>query len=321
MTSSYRIALIIDYFGTWPEWIDLFFHSCKLNSTVHFFLITDCETRDEYATNIHFIKTTFSDYKSFISDKLNICFNPDYPYKLCDIRPFYGHLHQEILKDFDFYGHADLDLVFGNIREFITNNLLSQFNVISTHRDRISGHFALFKNNEHNINCPFKIKNWKDKLENNKRVSVDERYHAAAHIPFLEKLLLIKKALKWLIGIERFILINIFILKIYKKFRWYKNKKIFFEEMFTTPFTYSPWLDGTLHDKQPDTWYYKNGIITNKHNGDHRFMYLHFMNFKSGKFRKDKTQLWNGKFYNLKTDDINCGVLINPKGISPLHKN
>ena len=318
MKSKYKIAIVIPYFGKWPEWIDLFLYSCKLNSTIHFFLFTDCKIPKDVANNIHFTEITFTDYRSMVSKKLKISFNPDHPYKLCDLKPFYGYLHHDILENFEFYGFGDLDLVYGNIREFITDDLLNKFNVISTHRDRISGHLSLFKNIESNINAPFKIQNWKIKLENKKRISVDERYLAKVYLPFLENLLLIKKALKWLIGIEKVMIINAFILKIYKKSGSYKKRKLFFVEMYTTPFTPVSWLDGTVHENQPDTWYYKKGSITNSRDTNRNFIYLHFMNFKDGKFRKDKVKLWQGDFCNLNDKEMANGVLINPSGISSL---
>ena len=41
------------------------------------------------------------------------------PYKLCDYKPVYGLIFDEDLQDYDFWGHCDVDLIFGDIRKFI----------------------------------------------------------------------------------------------------------------------------------------------------------------------------------------------------------
>ncbi len=63
------------------------------------------------------------------------------PYKLCDFRPAYGEIFQEYIKGYDFWGHCDNDQIFGDIRHFITDDILDRY-------DRIlfCGHFTLYKN-------------------------------------------------------------------------------------------------------------------------------------------------------------------------------
>ncbi|WP_420882928.1 DUF6625 family protein [Zooshikella ganghwensis] len=36
------IAIIIPYFGQWPEWIDLYIESCKHNPSIDWLLFSDC---------------------------------------------------------------------------------------------------------------------------------------------------------------------------------------------------------------------------------------------------------------------------------------
>lgn len=320
MKQKYSIALIIPYFGKWPQWIDLFWYSCKQNSDIHFFVFTDCLDNMFSSKNITISYISYESYKDLVSSKLKISFTAPNPYKLCDLKPFLGYIHQDILKEFDFYGFCDLDLVFGNIREIIRDDILEKFEVISTHRDRVSGHFALFKNNAWNLNMPFKIKGWQSKLENHKRISVDERYLASVYIPFLERLILLKKLLKRIVGIEQVLRVNFFLLNIYKKSSFFKKKRLLFEEFYTTPFTPVPWIDGSIYNKQPSIWHYKDGRVNNTKDKELNFLYLHFMNFKDSKFRIDKVQLWQNGFYNINIDDFEKGVIINEFGIYPLLK-
>jgi hypothetical protein len=33
------------------------------------------------------------------------------PYKICDWKPFYGHIFREYLVAYDFWGHCDMDII------------------------------------------------------------------------------------------------------------------------------------------------------------------------------------------------------------------
>jgi len=84
---------------------------------------------------------------SQLLDKLNALY--DFPlglkstYKLTDFKVTYGELFQEHLGDYDFWGYCDIDLTFGDIRKFITDEILDKFDKILTR-----GHFTLFRNDE-----------------------------------------------------------------------------------------------------------------------------------------------------------------------------
>lgn len=47
------------------------------------------------------------------------------PYKLCDFRPLYGEIFSNYVDGYDFWGYCDCDLIFGDIRKFLTEELLS----------------------------------------------------------------------------------------------------------------------------------------------------------------------------------------------------
>ena len=74
--------------------------------------------------------------------------NIENPYKLCDYKPAYGFLFPEIINDYDFWGQSDIDIICGDIRGFITDEMLNTFEYISLRHDYTTGVFALFRNNE-----------------------------------------------------------------------------------------------------------------------------------------------------------------------------
>ena len=68
-------------------------------------------------------------------------------YKLCDFKPAYGHIFAEFIRDYDFWGYCDVDVIFGHIRSFMTDELLNEYDIISARHDYLTGCFALYRNN------------------------------------------------------------------------------------------------------------------------------------------------------------------------------
>jgi hypothetical protein len=147
MSSNKSIALISCYFGELPWYFDYFIHSCKYNSSVDFFVITDDVNYDKpLPANVHIIHKTLKELSIMASASLELEVDVKYGYKLCDFKPAYGLIFSDILKDYDFWGHCDIDIIFGDIREFITDELLSNYELISVRHDWLSGCFLLYKN-------------------------------------------------------------------------------------------------------------------------------------------------------------------------------
>lgn len=139
------IVLIQPYFGKWPLWFDAHLISIAKNPTVDWLFITDCEIPDNVPTNAKFISTTLDLLNKKINKTLEVVV-PLSPRKLCDIRPAYGKVFQEYIEDYDFWGFCDADIIWGDIRQFITNEKLCNHDIISSRKKAISGHFTIFRN-------------------------------------------------------------------------------------------------------------------------------------------------------------------------------
>src|SRR6056297_1765704 len=125
------IALIIPYFGKFPEWSSLYFETLRRNPTIDFIFYTDCDPEGYNFSNAHFKKMSFETYIQMAKEKTGADFKPANPYKLCDLRPLYPIVHFEDIKEYDFYGWADMDLLFGDIRSFYTDKILNKYDVFS----------------------------------------------------------------------------------------------------------------------------------------------------------------------------------------------
>ncbi|WBA79637.1 DUF6625 family protein [Endozoicomonas sp. GU-1] len=268
------IVIVIPYFGRWPEWFSLFLESCKWNPTVNWIFYTDCEPPKGIYPNVEFYSLSFKEYKQLVSDKLGINFNPDNPYKLCDIKPALGYIHDQEIVSYHSYGFGDIDVIYGNIRDFYTDKIL-EYNCISSHWDRLSGHLCIFKNTEFMRNAFRKIDNWQELMEKKEHIGIDESKYSKV---FLRH----KKYPNWA-------------RRLYSLASSYQRNN-YFKEQYSTVLFPKNWWNGSWD--HPTRWYWKEGKLTNSEDGDKEFLYLHFMNFKSStwlhKSRGEKA-FWDGQ--------------------------
>lgn len=171
-----KIRFIICYFGEWPIWFDGFLLSCKYNPDINWLFFTDCKLPNNYPTNVKFIRCSIDFISRLASRKLqyNLNFKLAKPYKLCDLRPAYGLVFEDYIKGYDFWGFSDIDIIFGNIKNYITNAMLKDYDIISSRKKNISGHFSLFKNNQKVKSIFRKMPNFENYLTQLKHHCLDE---------------------------------------------------------------------------------------------------------------------------------------------------
>jgi hypothetical protein len=146
------IVLIVCYFGTWPEWFQIFIRSCQLNPTINFIFFTDCliNEQTQCSPNIEFHDFSLKEFNMVASHALGFPVEITNNYKLCDFKPAYGVIFKDHIKDFDFWGYTDIDVIFGDIRGFIDDSLLTKYDVITAKKQYLLGHFTIYKNSSSN---------------------------------------------------------------------------------------------------------------------------------------------------------------------------
>lgn len=141
-----------------PSYFNLWLKSAEYNKEFTFLIYTDSynEKWAENQSNIIIHRTTFDKFSSRIKKLFDFPITLDTPYKLCDYKPTYGAALAKDLREFDFWGYCDVDLIFGKLRNFITDEILNE-------NDRIYnlGHFTLYRNveemnNLYKVNHDFK---------------------------------------------------------------------------------------------------------------------------------------------------------------------
>lgn len=146
---KHKISLLTGWYGPWPWYMPYFLQSCLYNPSIDFIIITDNdEGLEDVPPNVKLVYKTLKEIKTTASQKLGIRASIDYPYKLCDFKPAYGFISPELIGGYDFWGHGDLDVVYGDIRNFMTPEILENYDIISSRHDYITGTFCLFRNNK-----------------------------------------------------------------------------------------------------------------------------------------------------------------------------
>lgn len=146
-----KCALIVPYFGKLPGFFQLFLNSCEGNKHFTWYLFTDDTTEFVYPDNVKVEYTSFEEtqarFRKALGDKIVL----ERPYKLCDYRPSYGLVYSEILKEYGYWGHCDIDLLFGNLEKYVVPLMENRYDKIFA-----AGHLTLYRNTIEN-NSIFKL--------------------------------------------------------------------------------------------------------------------------------------------------------------------
>lgn len=133
-----KIAIISPYFGKLPKNINLTIKSMKKNEFIDWYIITD-DYGISSIKNVNVIHKSFEEIKKLIEKKIHTTIS--YSYKLCDYKPTYGILFEELLSKYEMWGYCDLDVIFGDLSKFITDDILKKYDKIYD-----LGHFSIMKN-------------------------------------------------------------------------------------------------------------------------------------------------------------------------------
>lgn len=145
-----KIALIVPYFGKFPSYFQLTLNSCAINSSHYDWLFfTDDRTRYQHPNNVKFVYTSFENMKKIVQSKFDFRISLNRPYKLCDYKPAYGWIFAEYLKSYDYWGHCDIDCIYGNFDNVLNWNNFPQYDKILR-----LGHLTMYRNTLEN-NCRF----------------------------------------------------------------------------------------------------------------------------------------------------------------------
>lgn len=169
-----RIAFVVPWVGRLPVYFPLWLNTCLYNSTVDFIVVTSEKQLGDLPENVRWINMSFKEIQNRFQALFDFPIALQKPYKLCDFKPVYGQAFAPELKGYDFWGYCDVDLLWGDISRFITDELLEQYDRLYTR-----GHCCIYRNCER-VNAWYRelphegLQNWESVFSSPKSFCFDE---------------------------------------------------------------------------------------------------------------------------------------------------
>lgn len=142
---SKKCVFIIPYFGKFKNYFPLFLESCSHNENYDWLIFTDNTDPYTYPSNVKKYSTSFEAFKKTIQDRFDFEICLDVPYKLCDYKPAYGFVFEEIIKEYEYWGYCDCDLIFGSIDSVMAEAFSAGYEKMFS-----GGHCTIYKNTYEN---------------------------------------------------------------------------------------------------------------------------------------------------------------------------
>lgn len=145
MPTNTRIVILIPFFGNLncKGYFQKYLDSVKKNTNLTIMLWTDDRTNYKYPRNVKVCYTSFEEFKTKVQECFDFKIVLDKGYKICDFRPAFGQIFYEDIKEYEWFGWSDIDLIWGNSYNFISDDMLDNYEQIYSR-----GSLTLIRNSE-----------------------------------------------------------------------------------------------------------------------------------------------------------------------------
>jgi hypothetical protein len=127
-----RKLLICPYFGDFPPWYDAWYENARVLSPLGYDILIDTD-------------------EDVFRDRVRGILGVECPRmagtgKSWDFRPTLGLLYEKELEGYDFWGHTDMDVVYGRIGRWVNDEFLQGLDMHSDCRSYVNGPWSLYRN-------------------------------------------------------------------------------------------------------------------------------------------------------------------------------
>jgi hypothetical protein len=143
--------LICPYFGELPEWFELWHANVQRLE------------RDGYDL---LLETSQHAFAERVGEILGVEYPRGDGRKVCDFRCAFGLLYADELGDYNYWGHTDLDVIYGRVGHYLPDELLIGYDIFSNHDTYVSGPWSLYRNVPLVNELFWQIDDWEGYLEN-----------------------------------------------------------------------------------------------------------------------------------------------------------
>ena len=143
------ILFISPYLGPLPPWLTATLRTMADNTSFRWLIPSDQPPPAELARvpNVRWLPTTSVEYMARVQSVLGAFeIVPWKAYKIVDFKPILGPMFHDHTAGYEFWGHTDLDIFFGDLAKFITAETCERYDIMGSHKGRICGQFNLYRN-------------------------------------------------------------------------------------------------------------------------------------------------------------------------------
>lgn len=175
MNKKNKVCLVLPFWGIWPPYFSLFFQSLR-GKCLDVLFVSDLDVPNSLdVPNFHVKKMSFDGMKHLAEEKLQTPIKLTVIRKLCDLKPFYGKIFEEDLRNYAYWAFGDCDLIYGSLFNQVLQELMSRNYDFCSFREKwVSGGFSLIRNTERMRNLYLELDGWREALATPKHLALDE---------------------------------------------------------------------------------------------------------------------------------------------------
>ena len=252
MRTPPNLILFAPWFGPWPVWINLYLESCRWNPNITWLIHTDQTPPENRPPNVIFEQMPLQDFVARIQDVTGVRLKVEMAYKITDFKPLLGAAFEDDILGYSHFGYTDLDIIYGQLDCELTVERLTEYEAISSHANLQAGHLSVYQNTPRMRMAWRRMPKWRRILKKAKPGGFDEQGFGRHLNPA-----------KW-----------------HPPWRRYKA---LWHEMYSMPDRGRIWLDGGPTPTRM-SWY--SGRLTEPRHAKPQYAYLHFMLWRSNKYRR-----------------------------------
>lgn len=141
MEHKNKICLILPYYGDFPNYFSIWLESASKNKDIDYYIITNSNYPYPTYPNIFLVHRSLSDIRNKLISITGHNVKLEKPYKLCDYKPAYGLIFEDIVAPYIYWGWCDPDIIWGDLNTLSIEETFKDYDVIGG-----GGAFTILKN-------------------------------------------------------------------------------------------------------------------------------------------------------------------------------
>lgn len=146
----------------------------QANSKVDFLILSDCLETGVFADNMKICRWSLEDVRRLAESKLQTDVVLEKPFKLCDLKPMYGHIFEECSTGYDFWGYGDIDVLYGDLQHWLLEAERASADIISFRQGWLTGSLCFVRNSDAMRKLYAQAPRWRDAVREKEYVLFDE---------------------------------------------------------------------------------------------------------------------------------------------------